>query len=124
MPSSAHSMARRWVILLYTLIEMLLSLLAVFGLFSLGWLIFGRILAPGPGAIPAYAVVPVRGDGAALEQTVRGLLWLRAGEPRRYTVVIADAGLNAQGLAIATTLANEEPQVVLCPMGALTEYLV
>ena len=43
---------------------------------------------------PAYAVVPARGDGAALEQTVRALLWLRAGELRRYTVVIADDGLD------------------------------
>ena len=86
-------MARRWVILLHAVLEIFLSLLAVFGLFSLGWLAFGRILAPRDFYAPAYAVVPARGDGAALEQTVRALLWLRAGELRRYTVVIADDGL-------------------------------
>ena len=72
-------MARRWVILLHAVLEIFLSLLAVFGLFSLGWLAFGRILAPRDFYAPAYAVVPARGDGAALEQTVRALLWLRAG---------------------------------------------
>lgn len=110
--------------MLYAVLEILLSLLAVFGLFCLGWIAFGRILAPGDGSAPVYAVVPARGDGGALEQTVRGLLWLRAGELQRYTVVIADVGLDRRGLAVATALVNEEPRVVLCPMGALTEYLV
>ena len=73
---------------------------------------------------PAYAVVPARGDGAALEQTVRALLWLRAGELRRYTVVIADDGLDPLGRAVANALVSREPRVILCPMGALTEYLV
>lgn len=117
-------MARRWVILLRAVLDILLSLLAVFGLFCLGWLAFGHILSPRDYYVPAYAVVPAKGDGAALEQTVRGLLWLRAGELQRYTVVIADAGLDDQGRAVATALANEEPKVVFCPMGALTEYLL
>ena len=69
--------------MLHAVLEIFLSLLAVFGLFSLGWLAFGRILAPRDFYAPAYAVVPARGDGAALEQTVRALLWLRAGELRR-----------------------------------------
>ena len=83
--------------MLHAVLEIFLSLLAVFGLFSLGWLAFGRILAPRDFYAPAYAVVPARGDGAALEQTVRALLWLRAGELRRYTVVIADDGLDPLG---------------------------
>ena len=117
-------MAWRWVVLLHAVIEIFLSLLAVFGLFCLGWLAFGRILAPRDYYAPAYAVVPARGNGAALEQTVRGLLWLRAGELQRYTVVIADAGLDAQGRAVAAALSNEEAKVVFCPMGAVSEYLV
>jgi len=51
--------------LLHAVLEIFLSLLAVFGLFSLGWLAFGRILAPRDFYAPAYAVVPARGDGAA-----------------------------------------------------------
>ena len=105
-------MARRWVILLHAVLELFLSLLAVFGLFSLGWLAFGRILAPKDFYAPAYAVVPARGDGAALEQTVRALLWLRAGELRRYTVVIADDGLDPLGRAVANALVSREPRVI------------
>ena len=117
-------MARRWVILLYAVLEVLLSLLAVFGLFVLGYLTFSRVLSPGRAAAPAYAVVPAKGDGAALEQTVKGLLWRPAGTGQRYTVVIADAGLDPQGRAVATLLANAQPRVVLCPLDAVAEYLI
>ena len=77
--------------MLYAVLEVLLSLLAVFGLFVLGYLTFSRVLSPGRAAAPAYAVVPAKGDGAALEQTVKRLLWLRTGAGQCYTVVIADA---------------------------------
>lgn len=112
--------------MLHALLEMLLSLLAVLGLLSLGWLLFGRVLTPGPFSAPAFTVVPARGDGSALEQTVRGLLWLRAGELRRYTVVIADAGLDGNGAAVAQRLAQREPGIVLCTLAevpALIERL-
>ena len=117
-------MARRWVILLYAVLEVLLSLLAVFGLFVLGYLTFSHVLSPGRAAAPAYAVVPAKGDGAALEQTVKRLLWLRTGVGQCYTVVIADAGLDPQGLTVATLLANAQPRVVLCPMESVTNYLI
>lgn len=110
--------------MLHAILEILLSLLAVFGLFSLGWVFFGRLLIPSDATAPAYAVVPAQGDGGALEQTVKGLLWLRGGELQRYTVVIADAGLDPMGVQIATALANREPRVILCPMERLEEYLL
>ena len=117
-------MARRWVILLHAVLEILLSLLAVFGLFALGYLTFSHMLSPGPAASSAYAVVPAKGDGAALEQTVKRLLWLRAGTGQCYTVVIADAGLDPQGLTVATLLANTQARVVLCPLDSVTKYLI
>lgn len=109
--------------MLHAVLEIVLSLLAVFGLFSLGWLAFGKALAPGDYCAPAYAVVPAKGDGGALEQTVRGLLWLRGGELQRYTVVIADAGLTLKGRAVATALVDREPKVVLCALSELGAYL-
>ena len=72
--------------------EIVLALLAVVGLLSLGWLLFGKILTPvGGGRV--CAVVPGEGDGGDLEQAVTGLLWLRGGGLMRGTVVIADCGL-------------------------------
>ena len=109
--------------MLHSILEMALSLLAVLGLLSLGWLLFGRVLTPGPLASPAFAVVPAEGDGCALEQTVKGLLWLRAGEVRRYTVVIADAGLDSDGVAIAQRLAQREPGIVLCTLNEVPRLL-
>lgn len=110
--------------MLQTVLETLLSLLAVFGLFSLSWLLFGRLLSPLECGAPVYAVIPARGSGGALEQTVRGLLWLKAGKPGRYTVLIADIGLDAEGLSVAAALSNRDPRVIVCPMESLTEYLM
>ena len=78
--------------------QVLLALLAAAGLLSLGWLLFGRLVRPAGGAGQVYAVVPAAGDGAGLEQTVKGLLWLRDGELARFTVVIADDGLEERWL--------------------------
>lgn len=110
--------------MLHASLEVLFSLLSVLGLLSLGWMLFGRLLAPRAYYEAAFAVVPATGDGAALEQTVRSLLWLRAGELRRYTVVIADAGLTEDGAAVAQRLAQREPGILLCRMGELNTLLL
>lgn len=102
--------------------EIVLALLAVVGLLSLGWLLFGKILTPvGGGRV--WTVVPGEGDGGDLEQAVTGLLWLRGGGLMQGTVVIADCGLNAAGRATAAALALREPGIVLCPVSDLPEYM-
>lgn len=110
--------------MLHTVLEMVLSLLAVLGLLALGWVLFGRLLAPKSYYAPVFAVVPARGDGAALEQTVKSLLWLRAGELGRFTLVIADAGLDREGAAVAQRLAQRESGVLLCPMAELDRFIL
>ena len=117
-------MARRWIVLLHAAGEILLSLLAVFGLFSALWLLFRRAMYTQAGNQPgACAVVAARGDGTGLEQTVKELLWLRLGGARPYTVLIADAGLDTKGKAAAAALANTLPQVLVCPMERINDYL-
>ena len=117
-------MARRWIVLLYAAGEILLSLLAVFGLFSALWLLFRRAMFAQAGDQPgACAVVTARGDGTGLEQTVKELLCLRLGGARPYTVLIADAGLDTRGKAVAAALVNSLPQVVVCPMERINSYL-
>ena len=98
-------MARRWIVLLYAALEIILALLAVFGLFSALWLLCRRAMFAQAGDQPgACAVVAARGDGSGLEQTVKELLWLRLGGARH-------------------SLANSLPEVLLCPMERLTDYL-
>ena len=94
-------------------------------LLALGWLTFGRLLIPvgGGGGGPVYAVVPASGDGAHLEQDVKGLLWLRGGELARFTIVIADGGLDGTGRAVAAALLARGQGIVLCPAERLGEYI-
>ncbi len=97
--------------------EVLLATMAVIGLISLGWFLFGRLLMP-ISQTEVYAVVPASGDGALLEQTVKGLLWQKSGETTRFLVVIADDGLSEEGRDIAARLAQRSG-VVFCPMEEL-----
>ena len=87
------------------IVQFLAILLAAFGLVSLGWLAQGALLLPGRCA--ARFVVSARGGGEGLEQTVKGLLWLRRTGLWRGVVVIEDCGLDESGLALARALAEE-----------------
>lgn len=83
-------------------LEILMALLAAFGLVCLGWLAFGRMILPvGSEGLTVCAVVLARGDGGGLEQTMAGLLWLRRTGLWRGRILIADRGLNPEGLAVA-----------------------
>ena len=79
---------------------------AVFGLACLLWLAYGWLLLPG--SCPVRAVVTASGGGEGLEQTVKGLLWLRKNRLWTGTVTIQDGGLNEEGLLLALILARRE----------------
>ena len=85
--------------------QFLAILLAAFGLVSLGWLTLGALLLPGRCA--ARFVVSARDGGEGLEQTVKGLLWLRRAGLWRGGIVIEDCGLDGDGAALARALAEE-----------------
>ena len=105
-----------------TVVEIILATLAVIGLLSLGWSLFGRMLTPvGPG--PVYAVVPASGGGEGLEQTVRSLLWLQGGELAGVTVVVADMGLDEDGRRLAEALCRQSEQVQLCAAAELPRII-
>ena len=94
-------------------IEILTALLAGFGLVCLAWLAFGRLVLPvGTEGIAVRAVVTAAGDGSGLEQTVSALLWLRKTGLWRGVILLADCGLEPEGLKIARRLA-EQPGVEL-----------
>jgi len=103
-------------------VEVLLAFLAGIGLIGLGWLLFGRVLAPAGGA-QVCAVVPGRGNGANLEQAVAGLLWLRGGGLLQGRVIIADCGLTQEGRDVARILSEREECVAFCPSEQLGKYI-
>jgi len=84
----------------------LFAVLAVFGLACVVWLAYGWLLTPGN--CPVQAVVTAAGSGEGLEQTVRGLLWLRRSGLLQGTVTIRDGGLTRDGLVLALTLARRD----------------
>ena len=102
--------------------QVVLAILASVGLLTLGWLAFTWLTAPEPGEGPVYAVVPARGDGADLERRVKVLLWQRERWGGRFTIVIADGGLDPRGRAAAALLARSGG-VAICPAGRLGDYL-
>ena len=87
------------------IIQFFLILLVALGLVSLGWLALGALLLPGCCAV--RRVVPARGGGEGLEQTVKGLLWLRHTGLWRGEIVIEDCGLDGDGAALARALAEK-----------------
>lgn len=87
------------------IIQFLAVLLAAFGLVSLSWLALGALLLPGSCAV--RTVVCAQGGGEGLEQTVKGLLWLRRTGLWRGEIVIEDCGLDGDGAALARALAEE-----------------
>lgn len=86
--------------------EILLALLAAFGLVCLYWTAFGRMVLPiGGRDAEVRAVVIARGRGEGLEQAVAGLLWLRRTGLWRGTVLLRDGGLTPEGVELARRLA-------------------
>ena len=86
--------------------QFLAALLAAFGLVSLGWLALGFLLLPGGCA--ARMVVDAKGGADGLEQTVKGLLWLRHSGLWRGEIVIKDCGLDEHGGLLARALGSQD----------------
>ena len=65
-------------------------------------------------------LIPGVGDGAELERDVRQVLGL---QDYGFVPVIADIGLNREGQELASRLARQWPEVLLCPGEDLGELL-
>ena len=87
-----------------------------------GWWLMGRLLRPIP-RTAICAVIPGRGEGDGLEQTVRALAWLRGMGLLNCPVLIADAGLTSEGRETARCLARRWPGVELCSADELERYI-
>lgn len=104
------------------LLEVIMSLLSVVGLLSIGWLCFGHFLTPA-GNGQTVILLPGRGEGVDLEQTVAGLLWLRGSGLAEGRILIVDCGLSAEGRAAAQALCRREPAVWMCEREELIRYI-
>ena len=103
-------------------LEAVTAVLCVLGLTGFLWWLLGRLLRPRPGQ-SAWIMLPGRGDGAELEQSVRGFIWLRSLGVIKCPILFADLGLNPEGRAVALRLCARWPGVVLWPGSDLYGYL-
>lgn len=102
------------------LLELTLGLGAAVLLLCLGWVLFGKLLAPvgEPGA-PLTILIKGEGDGGGLEHTVSSLLWLRRKELADCPIWLVDAGLNEEGRQVAEYLCQRWPVLEICKPGEL-----
>ncbi len=104
------------------LLECLLTLLAGFGLALLVGVLFSRLLHP-VSSRNLCLLLAGKGSGERLEGDLRGVIWLRSLGLLRCSVIIADAGLNEEGLELARHLTRRWSEVSLCPTEELGENL-
>ncbi|MEA4934521.1 MAG: hypothetical protein VB071_13205 [Lawsonibacter sp.] len=104
------------------LIDILLTLVCAIGLAFLAWWLFGRLLRPIPEQ-QARVLIPGRGEGENLEQTVRTFIWLRGLGLMNCPIVIADVDLTPDGWELALRLTVRWPDVVLWPVNHLADYI-
>ena len=105
------------------LLDVLMAGIGALGLAFLAWWMFGRLLRPIPEE-SFRVVIPGRGEGEGLEQTVRAIIWLRGLGLLNCPVVIANVDLTAEGWELALRLAQRWPGVVLWPMSDLADYMI
>lgn len=100
---------------MFLLRDGLIAALAALGLVTLLSLLLSALLRPRAAeALNAFAVVPCRGDGAELEQTVRALERAACGCGGFRRILILDRGMDAAARARAALLCRESLNVSLC----------
>ena len=98
---------------MYVFFGSVLGLICLAGMCCIACLLYSKMLCP-HSARGTVAVVWGEGEGAELEQRVRSLVWLQECGLLRCTVMVADAGLNDEGRALAARLAERYPTLTLC----------
>ena len=108
--------------MLTAVLEILFALLACVGLMYICWLLFGRCLRP-CNSPKAFTLIPATGTGAELEQTLRGLLWLRQWDLWEGNILIADCGLTEEGKQLAHLLCANTPNTHLCDLREIPSFI-
>lgn len=103
-------------------LEILLSGFSALGVVFLGWWLLGWLLRPSC-LLSIRVVIPGRGEGEGLEQTLRFFRWLRGLGLFQCSVVIADVDLTPAGWQLALALARHDGNVVLWPASDLHDYI-
>lgn len=107
---------------MYVLFGSVLALICMAGLCCIACLLYSKMLCS-YSAQGTLAVVWGVGSGEGVEQRVRSLVWLQECGLLRCDLVVADAGLNEEGRALAACLAGRYPTLTLCCWEELERHM-
>lgn len=99
----------------------LIAFLAAVGVSTILWLLAETLLRRHSPVAEAVLVLPVRGDGATLEQALH--LTMEQRTTGETPILLADCGLDETGLRLAQSLTQRYSRVQLCPAEELENYL-
>lgn len=106
-------------------LEVIITLIISAAVIGAVWLIYGRLMTPvraGKGE-KLYAVIRAQGAAPELERTVEGLLWLISSGRVYMELIIADGGMDGEGLKKAEILARKHRGIRICRQEDITELL-
>ena len=104
------------------ILTIVLTTLATCGLLLILWSLTTALLLPKQPANALY-VLPLRGDSAQAEQTIRAALRLRERTGLCARLVFVDDGLDAEAQTAAELLLRKMDDAVLCAALQLPEFI-
>lgn len=106
-----------------TIAQLFLAFFATIGLICLLWFLFGQLLCPASWQKPLYAVIPIEGDLADLESTIRHLLWLKNSHLAGFHIILLDLGVSDEGKKQLSLLLSQEPTLILTTADQLPQLI-
>ena len=99
---------------------LVLEALAAIGCVAIVWVILSWVMRPRPVA-RVWLILPLRGDGAELEPTLRQIRFLQKAGLLQATTLLTDCGLSGQGRRAAGL--QEDENTLLCDPQRLLEHI-
>lgn len=103
-------------------LTIMIACLAACGVLLILWTMVEALLMPLP-TEEAVLVLPLSGDGAQVEQQIRGCRWLREHRGLRARLLLVDQGLTPEGQIQVELLIRGQEGERLCAASQVAEYL-
>ena len=106
-------------------LQIVCALAGVSVIFGVVWFVYGTLRTPvrcGKGA-EIYTVVSVRNSAEGLEQTLDGLIWLRENGVLESRILIADCGMDEEGMALAGQAVKKYGRIAICKAEDVRQWI-
>ena len=107
-------------------LQIVIALAGISVIFGVCWFVYGTLRTPvrcGKGA-GVNLVVSAQGGAEGLEQTLDGLMWLRENGVLDAQLLIADCGLNEEGLTLAGQAVRKYGRIAICKAEDVRQWIV